>query len=200
MQLLHGGGHSGHLAEVLEALLALGAFAEGPEVREFLARDAAAAVGYADDDVLLGFAYCDFDGMGWRGGVVGLFLVVLDDGLDGVAQELADNVLEMAEDVGEARVEVAVDFDLGNLYVGSVCGVSELGDGFGAAAYDIFGEAFYKDFADEVGFGELGAGGEVGGVESFREGEVLLRNDPSRDSLVGEKVSFDGHNNRLRKE
>lgn len=192
MQLLHGGGHSGHLAEVLEALLALGALAERPEVRELLARDAATAVGYADDDVLLGFADCDFDGRGRRRGVVGLFLVVLYDGLDGVAQELADNVLEMAEDVGEARAKVAVNFDLGDLDIRSVCGAGELGDGFSAAAYDIFGEAFDEDFADEVGFGELGAGGEVGGVESFREGEVLLRDDSSRDALEGEKVSFDG--------
>lgn len=183
MQLLHGGGHSGHLAEVLEALLALGAFAEGPEVREFFTGDAAAAVRNADDDVLLGFADCDFDGRRRGRGVVGLFLVVLDDGLDRVAQELADDVLEVAEDVGEARVEVAVDFDLGDLYVGAVCGVGELGDGFGAAAYDIFGEAFDEDFADEIGFGELGAGREVGRVESFGEGEVLLCDDPSRDAL-----------------
>jgi hypothetical protein len=165
----------------------LGALAEGPEVRELLARDAAATVGYADDDVFLGFAYCDFDGRGGRRGVVGLFLMVLDDGLDGVAQELADNVLEMAEDVREARVEVAVDFDLRDLDVGSVCGAGKLGDGFDAAAYDIFGEAFDKNFADEVGFGELGAGREVGGVESFREGEVLLRDDSSRDALEGKR-------------
>lgn len=196
MQLLHGGGHSGHLAKVLETLLALGAFAEGPEVREFLARDAAAAIGYADDDVLLSFADCDFDGRGRRRGVVGLLLVVLDDGLNGVAEKLADNILEMAEDVREARVEVAVDFDLRDLDVGSVCGAGELGDSFSAAAYDIFGKAFDEDFADKIGFGELGAGREVGGVKGFREGEVLLRDDSSRDALIGEKVSFDGHKSR----
>lgn len=44
MELLHGGGHAGHLAEVLEALLALGALAEGPEVRQLVAGDAAAAI------------------------------------------------------------------------------------------------------------------------------------------------------------
>lgn len=187
MQLLHGGGHSGHLAKVLEALLALGALAEGPEVREFLAGDAAATVRYADNDVLLGFADCNFDGRRRERGVVGLFLVVLDDGLDGVAQELADNVFEVAKDVGEARVEVAVDFDLGNLHVGAVCGVSELGDGFGAAANDVFGVAFYEDLADKVGFGEFGAGGEVGRVEGFGEGEVLLCDDPSRNALVGKR-------------
>lgn len=172
----------------------MGAFAEGPEVREFLAWDAAAAVRDADDDMLLSFANCDFDGRGRRRGMVGLFLVVLDDGLDGVAQELADNVLEMTEDVREARVEVAVDFDLGDLDVGSVCGAGELGDSFGAAAYDIFGEAFDEDFANEVGFGELGTGREVGGVESFCEGEVLLRDDSSRDTLTGERMSFKGRN------
>lgn len=44
MELLHGGGHAGHLAEVLEALLALGALAEGPKVRQLVAGDAAAAI------------------------------------------------------------------------------------------------------------------------------------------------------------
>jgi hypothetical protein len=146
--------------------------------------------------VLLGFADCDFDGRRRSRGVVGLFLVVLDDGLDRVAQELADDVLEMAEDVREACVEVAVDLDLGDLDVGSVCGVGELGDGFGAAANDVFGEAFYEDFTDEVGFRELGAGREVGRVECLCEGEVLLRDDSSRDSLVERRSASIGHNNR----
>jgi hypothetical protein len=178
------------LAEVLKTILALGAFAERPEVREFLAGDAAAAIRYSDDDVLLGFAYCDFDGRGRRGRVVGLFLVALDDSLDGVAQELTDNVFEVAEDVGEARAEVAIDFDLGHLYSWGVCSAGELSDGFGAAAYDVLGRAFYEDFADKVGLGELGAGREVGRVESFCKGEVLLRDDPSRDALRGFEVSF----------
>lgn len=121
--------------------------------------------------------------------MVGLLLVAVDDGLDGVAQELADDVLEVAEDVGEAGVEVAVDFHLGHLHLGPVGGAGELGDGFCAAADDILGEALDEDFANEVGLGEGGAGREVGGVESFCKGEVLLSDDSSRDALRG-SVSF----------
>lgn len=117
--------------------------------------------------------------------MVGLLLMVVDDRLDRVAQELADNVLEVAEDVGKAGLEVAVDFHLGHLHLGAVGGAGELGDGFCTAADDILGDALDEDFAYEVGLGEGGAGREVGGVEGFCKGEVLLRNDPSRDALRG---------------
>mgnify|MGYP005988313611 CR=1 FL=1 len=65
--------------------------------------------------------------------------MLVDDGLDGVAEEFTDNVFEVAEDVGEAGVEMAVDFDLGDLDVGAVGGIGEGGDGFGAAVDDILG-------------------------------------------------------------
>lgn len=114
--------------------------------------------------MLLGFADGDFDGRRrwwWCGGGFFEFLVLVDDGLDGVAEEFSDDVFEVAEDIGEAGVEVAVDFDFGDLDVGAVGGICEGCDGFGAAVDDILGGAFDEDLADEVGFGELGARGEV---------------------------------------
>lgn len=182
MELLHGGGHLGDLAEVLEELLAAGALAKGPDVGEDVAGHAAAAVRDADDDELGGLANGDLDG--GHGGGVGAGLgsraladLALDDGLHRVAEELADNVLEVAEDVGEAGGEVALDVDLGDLDLGPVGGAGEGLDGAAAAVDDVLGDALDEDFADEVGFGELGAGGEPGGVVCFGEGEVLLGDD-----------------------
>lgn len=60
-----------------------------------------------------------------------------------------------------------VDFDLGNLGVGRVGGAGEVLDGFGTVLDDVFGDAFDEDFADELAFGELSAGGEPVRVEGF---------------------------------
>lgn len=87
--------------------------------------------------------------------------MLVDDGLDGVAEEFTNDVLEVAEDVREAGLEMTIDFDFGDLDVGTVGRVGESGDGFGAAVDNILGGAFDEDFANEVGLGKLGAGGEV---------------------------------------
>lgn len=80
-----------------------------------------------------------------------MLLMAVDDGLDRVAQEFADDVLEVAEDVGEAGFKVAVNLDLGDLHVRAV-GVACEGDGgFGTTIDDVLGDAFDKDLADEVG-------------------------------------------------
>lgn len=72
--------------------MAAGPFAEGPEVGEDVSRDAAALVRHADDDVLGRFADGDLDrGRSGRGARPSLLL--LDDGLDRVAQKLANDVL-----------------------------------------------------------------------------------------------------------
>lgn len=93
------------------------------------------------------------------------FLVVLNDGLDGVTQELADDVLEVAEDVREGSFQVAVDFYLGDGGDGAVGALGYLAYCMTAALDDFFGDAFEEDFAYEFGFGEFGAGGEPRGVE-----------------------------------
>lgn len=175
VELLHGGGHLRDLAEVLEQLLAAGTLAEGPEVGEDVAGHPAALVRYADDDELWGLADGDLDrGRRCRGVVVLVALLAfalaelaLDDGLDGVAEELADNVLEVAEDIREAGVEVAFDFDLGDLHFRAVGGEGEGLDGAAAAVDNVLGDALDKNFADEIRFGEFGSGGEPRGVVCF---------------------------------
>lgn len=167
MEFLHRGSHTRHLAEILEPFRRLRALGEGPQVGEFGAGDAAAAVGYPEYNVLLGLADGDFDGRRDRGHGVWLFLVSLDDGLHGVAEELADNVLDVAENVGEAGVEVAHDVDLRDGHVRTVGGAGERGDSFGAPRDDIPGGALDEDFAYEVGFGEFCSRREVGRVEGF---------------------------------
>lgn len=91
--------------------------------------------------------------------------VALYNGLHRVAQELADNVLEVVENIGEAGGEVALDADLGDGGGGPVRGAGEGLDGTGAAGDDVLGDAADEDLAYEVGFGKLGAGREVGRVE-----------------------------------
>jgi hypothetical protein len=91
--------------------------------------------------------------------------VLLGHGLHRVAQQLADDVLEVAEDVGEVGVEVAVDADLGQGYVRTVGPLQDLADGVAAACDDVFGDALEEDGADEFRLGELGPRGEPRRVE-----------------------------------
>lgn len=79
---------------------------------EFVLRDAAALVRDAEDDVLRRLADEHFDGRR-AGGLYGA--VVFDDGLEGVAQEFADYVLEVRRDVREGGVEVTLDLHFGQV-------------------------------------------------------------------------------------
>lgn len=67
----------------------------------------------------------------------------------------------MAEDVGEAGVEVSVNLDLGDLDVGTICRAGEGSDGLRTALNNVLSVASDENFADVVGFGEFGTGGEV---------------------------------------
>ena len=78
---------------------------------------------------------------------------------------------------------MAVDLDLRNGYVGAVGGSGQGAYTFCTALHNVLGDALDENLADEVGLGELGAGGEVRGVEGFGEGQVLLCDDPSRYAL-----------------
>lgn len=106
--------------------------------------------------MFLGLAYGDFDA-GRRFRRV-LFLVAFDDGLDGVAEQLADYVFDVVEDVGKAGVKVAYEADFWDWHVGAVGRPGEGRDGFGTALNDISSGAADEDFADEVGLGDFGAG------------------------------------------
>ena len=184
VQLLHGGGHAGDAVQVRKALLAERALAKGPEIGELLARYAAAAVRDADGDVLGRLGDGDIDGRGAFGWVA-MCDVAVDDGLDRVTQELADDVLEVAEDEGEIGIKVALDADIGYLDVWGIDRASNLLYSVRTALDDVLGVALDEDLADKVGLGELSPWGEVRRVVCLGEGEVLLGNDTATDALAG---------------
>jgi hypothetical protein len=100
----------------LESLLASRAFAETPQIRQNLICDSATLVRNSNYDVLCCFANQYLDGRELR-----IFRpALLDDGLDGVAQKFADDVLEMTEDVGECRIKMTIHLDFRDLDVRAV--------------------------------------------------------------------------------
>lgn len=113
-------------------------------------------------------AYGDFDGW-WRSVGVGIFvlslLVSFHNCLDGVAQQLANDVFQVAKDVREAGLQMSLDFDLGYDYFGSVGTLSNLLYCFSAALDNFLGDTLEEDLTNELGFGELGTGGEPRCVE-----------------------------------
>jgi hypothetical protein len=126
--------------------------------------------------VLVGFADEHLDW--WRLGVFGCAL--LDDGLYRVAQQLANNVLEVAEDVRECSLEMAVHFDLGDLDIRAVCTPDQLLRGLSTIFDNFFGIASQEDLAN--GFlvvQQLGVGKVPGRVEGFGERQMLLCDDTS---------------------
>ena len=126
---------------------------------------------HADYDVLGCFADGNFD---WWDGTV-FASVFLDGGLDAVSKELANNIFEVGEDVGECGVEVPGELDFWEDGAGWVGGGGEGGYGFADAGGDFSGGAFEKYFADKVCGWCGGGGGEMPwGVECFGQSQVLL--------------------------
>lgn len=110
-------------------------------------------------------------------------IVVVDDGLDRVPEQLADDVLEVAEDVGEGRLEVALDSDLGHLHVRAVGGAREVPHRAAAPLDHVLGHALEEDLANELRLGERRPRLEPVGVERLGERQVLLRYDPAGYAL-----------------
>jgi hypothetical protein len=89
---------------------------ERPEVRELHPGDAATTVTDADDDVLVVLADGDLDRVRFhRVGVSMYLLMSVDDCLDRVSEQFADDVLEVTQNVGEGRVKVALNLDFRDL-------------------------------------------------------------------------------------
>lgn len=109
---LQSGGHHGDLRQVGQNALALWALDEGPQVWENVARDPAALVRHANDDVHVRIDDGHLDRR-WRArGGRTLAELLLDETLHRVAKELADDVLEVAQDEWEVGVQMAREFDL----------------------------------------------------------------------------------------
>jgi hypothetical protein len=99
-------------------------------MRQLSTRDAATTIAYSNDYMLLVFT--DGDLHRRRFHVVRIrvkFLVSIDDGLDRVAKELTDDVLEMAENIGERSIKMAIHRDIRDLDVGTIGSPSKSGDG-----------------------------------------------------------------------
>jgi hypothetical protein len=104
--------------------------------------------------------------------------------LDRVAQQLANNVLEVTEDIWERRIEMAVHFDLWYLHVRAMRAPDELLRGLTTVFNNLFGVAAQEDFADcFLVVQQLGVWKVPWRVEGFGEGQVLLCDDPPRYAL-----------------
>ncbi len=151
-------------------------------MRKDLPRYAAALIGEPDDDVLGSFAYENLD----RGWIAGAVSSPFDDGLYGIPQQLADDVLQMAQDVGEGGVEVTSEIDIRYGTVGSVRFSSECLCCLAAPLHDFLGIAAEKDLPDEVRvrfYVDLGVWEMPRRIEGFSQGEVLLCDDTAGDAL-----------------
>jgi hypothetical protein len=165
----------------LQSFLTPRTLAEAPQVRQDFVRDTATLIGNADNDVLRGFADQDLDGRQF--GVFGLAL--LDDGLDRVAQELTNNVFKMAQNVWKSRVEVAVDFDFGDINVRAIGVLDQLLHRLAAIFDYLLCVAAQEDLANclLVVRMDLGLREMPGRIESLGECKMLFCNDASRDTL-----------------
>ena len=123
--------------------------AERPQVREDVARDAAALVRHADDDVLWRLAHSDLD-RGRRAWRAGPAFLLLDDRLDGVAKELADDILQVVKDERKGGVQVALEPDLRQDRGRSVCSGCQGLYLLTTPGDDLVGVAPEEDLADEL--------------------------------------------------
>ena len=110
---------------------------------------------------------------------------LLDDSLDGVAEELAYDVFEVAQNVGEGGIEVTIDLDVRYLNVRTMgapdevlgCRSTFLDNVSGAASQE------YLTHGLLIVRGMWGLGKVPRRVESLGEGQMLLCDDASRDAL-----------------
>ena len=115
----------------------------------------------------------------WRR--LGIFgRTLLDDSLNRVAQQFANDVLEVAEDVWEGGIKMAVNLDLWDLNLGTICASDQFLRSFPAVVYDFFCIAPQEDLADRLLIvQQLGVGEVPWRIESLGECQMLLRNDAS---------------------
>lgn len=99
--------------------------------------------------MLRSFAYEDLD----RRWIAGPVSSPFDDSLDGVSQQLADDVLQMAQDVRESGVEMTSEINSRYGTVGSVRFSSESLCCLAAPLHYFFGIAAEEDLPDEVRVG-----------------------------------------------
>jgi len=128
--------------------------------------------------------FADGDFNGWRGGRwTRALLLLFNSSLDGVPQQLANDVFEMAEDVGKCGFEMPHDFNFREHCGGSIGSGCEGSDFFAAAGYNFFGIAFEEDVSYKLGLGGFRIGDVFRRLEDFVQCDVLLTDYPPGDSL-----------------
>ena len=121
----------------------------------------------------------------WR--KAGIFrFALLYDSLDRVSQQLADDVLKVAEDVWECCIQVAVYLYLGNGNVGAISSLDQLLHCLSTVFDDFFGIASQEDLAYSflVVWRMLGLREMPGRIEGLGECQMLFGDDPSRNALL----------------
>lgn len=143
-------------------------------MRQNAVRDAATLVRDPDDDMLRRLAYKNLNGW-WFGSAV-----FSNDCLYRVPDEFSDNVLQMAFNIGEGSIKMALDADVGNLNMGAVCSLDQFLGGLAAALNNFLCVAFQEDFADgvvvRIEFGLI-VGEVPGRVEGVGQCQMLLCDD-----------------------
>ena len=145
-------------------------------------------IGYPDDNMLWRFTNQDLDWW-WT---IGWCRRPFDDCLDGVAKKLANDVLEMAQDVGKGSIQMTVDHDVRQYAARTIGLFSESTRSVPASLYHFTSVATQEDFSDKFRTGidlRLGVGKVPWGVECFGQCKVLLGDDPARNSLAARLVS-----------
>jgi hypothetical protein len=181
--------------QVLQTHAATGAFAKAPHVRQHVWRDAPAVIGNTDDDVLGSLANQNIDVPHVLRGSI----APLHGGLDGVTQELADDVLKMTQNVGEGGVQMSLYSHLGEFAVGAIRLLHQCGGDRRAPLDHFLGIAAQEYLADVVrrGVTDKSSGGiRVRGIKGVSESNVLLGNNPTRYALGRELAAADAMQGR----
>ena len=145
-------------------------------------------IGYSDDHMLWRFANQDLDWW-W----IWIWCrPSFDDCLDGIAKELANDVLEVAQDVGKGSIQMTLDRDIRQYAARTIRLFSEGIRPVPACLYHFTSVATQENFSYKFRIGidlRLGVGEVPWGVECFGQSKVLLGNDPARNPLSARLVS-----------
>ena len=126
--------------QILQALIRAWTFAERPQILQHIPRYATSLVRHTDDNMLRRLAHRNFNRR-YLSFKPSSFLL-LNNCLDGVSKQLADDVFEMRENVWECGIQVARELDLRQDGGGAVSCRGESSNGVETGGYDIFGVAF----------------------------------------------------------
>ena len=131
--------------------------------------------------MLRGFTDQDFDWWLRRVSRAGF-----DSCLYGIAQQLADDILQMAEDVREGGLQMAFDFDVRKTAVRTISFARKRDNPLPARFNDLLTVTAKEHLTNQIGIGVhvgLSVGEMPWGIEGLGQGKMLLCYDTARDAL-----------------